>query len=167
MVAWWILFVLCNVMLVAFDIQEYDNHVTVIKLIASLNLKIWTCCSSVWVFNYFTQNHEYVNGNLYTPTQTPEEDSSGHLLTAHFTFGPISAVVICKHCRTWNWMSLLRPGVFNNYSTEFLKTRKFTRRASKRRCVLFAAVWREPGVMIRRVLFAAGWREPGVVCYHI
>ena len=46
-------------------------------------------------------------------------------------------------------------------------TRKFTRRASKRRCVLFAAVWREPGVIIRRVLFAAGWREPGVVCYHI
>ena len=46
-------------------------------------------------------------------------------------------------------------------------TRKFTRRASKRHCVLFAAVWREPGVMIRRVLFAAGWREPGVVCYHI
>ena len=30
-------------------------------------------------------------------------------------------------------------------------TRKFTRRASKRRCVLFAA----------------GWLEPGVVCYHI
>ena len=43
----------------------------------------------------------------------------------------------------------------------------FTRRASKRRCVLFAAVWREPGVIMRRVLFAAGWREPGVVCYHI
>ena len=50
----------------------------------------------------------------------------------------------------------------------FLKyTRKFTRRASKRRSVLFATVWREPGVMIRRVLFAAGWREPGIVCYHI
>ena len=48
-----------------------------------------------------------------------------------------------------------------------LITRKFTRRVSKRRCVLFAAVWREPGVMIRRVFFAAGWREPGVVCYHI
>ena len=46
-------------------------------------------------------------------------------------------------------------------------TRKFTRRASKRCYVLFAAVWREPGVMIRRVLFGAGWREPGVVCYHI
>ena len=30
-------------------------------------------------------------------------------------------------------------------------TRKFTRQASKRRCVLFAA----------------GWREPAVVCYHI
>ena len=28
-------------------------------------------------------------------------------------------------------------------------------------------VWHEPGVIIRRVLFAAGWREPGVVCYHI
>ena len=49
----------------------------------------------------------------------------------------------------------------------FLCTRKFTRRASKRRCVLFAAVWREPGVIIRRVLFTAGWHEPGVVCYHI
>ena len=47
------------------------------------------------------------------------------------------------------------------------ETRKFTHRASKRRCVLFAAVWHEPGVIIRRVLFAAGWREPGVVCYHI
>ena len=46
-------------------------------------------------------------------------------------------------------------------------TRKFTRRASKRRCVLFAVVWREPGVIICRVLFAAGWRKPGVVCYHI
>ena len=46
-------------------------------------------------------------------------------------------------------------------------TRKFTRRASKRCCVLFAVVWREPGVITRRVLFAAGWREPGVVCYHI
>ena len=33
----------------------------------------------------------------------------------------------------------------------FKYTRKFTRRASKRCCVLFAAVW----------------REPGVVCYHI
>ena len=33
----------------------------------------------------------------------------------------------------------------------FLNTRKFTRRVGKRRCVLFAA----------------GWREPGVVCYHI
>ena len=33
--------------------------------------------------------------------------------------------------------------------------------------VLFAVVWREPGVIIRRVLFAAGWREPGIVCYHI
>ena len=31
----------------------------------------------------------------------------------------------------------------------------------------FAAVWREPGVIIRRVLFAAGWRERGIVCYHI
>ena len=41
------------------------------------------------------------------------------------------------------------------------------RRASKRSRVLFAVVWREPGVIIRRVLFAAGWREPGVVCYHI
>ena len=67
----------------------------------------------------------------------------------------------------------------SNYSM----TRKFTRRASKRRCVLFAAVWREAGVIIRRVLFAAGWREagviirrvlfaagwrePGIVCYHI
>ena len=50
---------------------------------------------------------------------------------------------------------------------KFRTTRKFTRRASKRRCVLFAVVWREPGVIIRRVLFAAGWREPGVVCYHI
>ena len=50
---------------------------------------------------------------------------------------------------------------------EIKNTRKFTHRASKRRCVLFAAVWREPGVIIRRVLFAAGWREPGVVCYHI
>ena len=30
-------------------------------------------------------------------------------------------------------------------------TRKFTRRASKRRCVLFAA----------------GWHEPGVIFYHI
>ena len=48
-----------------------------------------------------------------------------------------------------------------------LLTRKFTRRASKRRCVVFAVVWREPGVIIRRVLFAAGWREPGIVCYHI
>ena len=45
-------------------------------------------------------------------------------------------------------------------------TRKFTRRASKTRCVLFAAVWHEHGVIIRHVLFAAGWREPGV-CYHI
>ena len=34
-----------------------------------------------------------------------------------------------------------------------INTRKFTRRVSKRRCVLFAAVWREPGVIIRRVLF--------------
>ena len=51
--------------------------------------------------------------------------------------------------------------------TRIIATRKFTRRASKRRCVLFAVVWREPGVIIRRVLFAAGWREPGVVCYHI
>ena len=50
---------------------------------------------------------------------------------------------------------------------EIYGTRKFTHRASKRRCVLFVAVWREPGVIIRRVLFAAGWREPGVVCYHI
>ena len=53
------------------------------------------------------------------------------------------------------------------YTQNITFTRKFTRRASKRRCVLFAAVCREPGVMIRRVLFAAGWREPGVVCYHI
>ena len=53
------------------------------------------------------------------------------------------------------------------YIRILMYTRKFTRRASKRRCVLFAAVWREPGVIIRRVLFAAGWREPGVVCYHI
>ena len=52
-------------------------------------------------------------------------------------------------------------------TTKFKVTRKFTWRASKRRCVLLAAVWREPGVIIRRVLFAAGWREPGVVCYHI
>ena len=50
---------------------------------------------------------------------------------------------------------------------KLIPTRKFTRRASKRRCVLFAAVWREPGVIIHRVLFAAGWREPRVVCYHI
>ena len=41
--------------------------------------------------------------------------------------------------------------------------RKFTRRASKRRRVLFAVVWHEPGVIIRRVLFAAGWREPCIV----
>ena len=53
------------------------------------------------------------------------------------------------------------------FLSEFSETRKFTCRASKRRCVLFVAVWREPGVIIRRVLFAAGWREPGVVCYHI
>ena len=61
-------------------------------------------------------------------------------------------------------------GKLNNANirhTQIAKTRKFTCRASKRRCVLFAAVWREPGVIIRRVLFAAGWREPGVVCYHI
>ena len=50
---------------------------------------------------------------------------------------------------------------------QFIYTRKFTCPASKRRCVLFAVVWREPGVIIRRVLFAAGWHEPGVVCYHI
>ena len=49
----------------------------------------------------------------------------------------------------------------------FMITRKFTRRVSKRRCVLFAVVWCEPGVIIRRVLFAAGWHEPGVVCYHV
>ena len=55
----------------------------------------------------------------------------------------------------------------NKRCSNYSMTRKFTRRASKRRCVLFAAVWREPGGMIRRVLFAAGWREPGVVCYHI
>ena len=57
----------------------------------------------------------------------------------------------------------------NGFTVKELKyTRKFTRRASKRRCVLFAAVWREPSVIIRRVLFAAGWGEkPGVVCYHI
>ena len=53
------------------------------------------------------------------------------------------------------------------YLVYLLYTRKFTRRVSKRRCVLFAVVWREPGVIIRRVFFAAGWREPGVVCYHI
>ena len=38
----------------------------------------------------------------------------------------------------------------------FNLSRKFTRRASKRCCVLFAAVWRERGVIIRHVLFAAG-----------
>ena len=38
---------------------------------------------------------------------------------------------------------------------------------AKGHCVLFAAVWREPGVIVRRVLFAAGWREPRVVCYYI
>ena len=64
------------------------------------------------------------------------------------------------------------PQTFRPYSTLVLvvalgNTRKFTHRASKRCCVLFAAVWREPGIIIRCVLFAAGWREPGVVCYHI
>ena len=39
---------------------------------------------------------------------------------------------------------------------EIWTTRKFTRRASKRRCVVFAVVWREPSVIIRHVLFAAG-----------
>ena len=53
------------------------------------------------------------------------------------------------------------------FITSITITRKFTRRASKRQCVLFAAVWREPGVIIRHVLYAAGWREPCVVCYHI
>ena len=58
--------------------------------------------------------------------------------------------------------------VHSNLSVnQFRTARKFTRRASKRRCVLFAAVWREPGIIVRRVLFAAGWLEPGVVCYHI
>ena len=57
--------------------------------------------------------------------------------------------------------------IYKMHVNVFNITRKFTRRASKRRCVHFAAVWRDPGVMIRRVLFAGGWREPGVVCYHI
>ena len=41
----------------------------------------------------------------------------------------------------------------------FINTRKFTRRASKRHCVLFVVAWREPGVIIRRVLFGAVWRS--------
>ena len=55
------------------------------------------------------------------------------------------------HC--WNYVRALG---MNLIVSHFKYTRKFTRRASKRRCVLFAAVWREPGVIIRHVLFAAG-----------
>ena len=60
-----------------------------------------------------------------------------------------------------------KVAVFFRETHQIQYTRKFTRRASKRRCVLFAAVWRESAVIIRRVLFTAGWREPGVVWYHI
>ena len=51
----------------------------------------------------------------------------------------------------------------------FKTTRKFTRQASKRRWLLFAVVWREPGVIIRCVFFAAGWREPAssAIIYNI
>ena len=72
------------------------------------------------------------------------------------------------HCFYINWL-LDKPALGSAHINlkELAITRKFTRRASKRRCVLFAAVWLEPGVIIRHVLFAAGWREPGVVCYHI
>ena len=49
---------------------------------------------------------------------------------------------------------------------KFYLTRKFTHRGSKRRCALFAAVWREPGVIIHRVLYAAGWRESAII-YNI
>ena len=69
--------------------------------------------------------------------------------------------------QTYSTMDHSRGRTRAKFVLEFHLTRKFTRRASKRRCVLFVAVWREPGVIIRRVLVAARWREPGVVCYHI
>ena len=76
--------------------------------------------------------------------------------------------VIESYLNLVTYISLLIPVQFHIImSQHFIQTRKFTRRVSKRRCVLFAVVWREPGVIIRRVLFAAGWHEPRVVCYHI
>ena len=91
------------------------------------------------------------------------------ILLLHFFVGSLAdwRRAICRHYFSASAFlhRLIHFMIFHTAS--FSVTRKFTRRASKRRCVVFAVVWREPGVIIRRVLFAAGWREPGVVCYHI
>ena len=63
-------------------------------------------------------------------------------------------LTIDNRMRSGELYRLLHPKVLH---TRYIYTRKFTRRASKRRCVHFAVVWREPGVIIRRVLFGAGW----------